>query len=75
MRLRGWGWNSPHQPVYAIDIDRRGDRPHESLIFQGFPDIGLATTPILAAFAGFPPGGDLLNEFIFDSFLFSRNVV
>ena len=52
-----------------------GDRPHESLIFQCFPDIGPATAPILAAFAGFPPGGDPLNEFIFDSFFFSRNVV
>ena len=52
-----------------------GDRPHESLIFQCFSDIGPATAPILAAFAGFPSGGDPLNEFIFDSFFFSRNVV
>ena len=49
MRLRGWGWNSPHQPAYAIDIDRRGDRPRESLIFQCFRDIGPATAPILAS--------------------------
>ena len=52
-----------------------GDRPHESLIFQCFPDIGPAATPILAAPAGFPPGGDPLNEFIFGSFFFFRNVV
>ena len=24
-----------------------GDRPRESLIFQGFPDVGLAATPCL----------------------------
>ena len=52
-----------------------GDRPHESLIFQCFADIDLAATPILAAFAGFRPGDDPLNEFIFDSFFFRRNVV
>ena len=52
-----------------------GDRPHESLIFQCFPDIDPATALILAAFAGFLPGGDPLNEFIFGSFFFRRNVV
>ena len=52
-----------------------GDRHHESLILQCFPDIGPSATPILAAFAGFPPGGDPLNEFIFDSFFFLRNLV
>ena len=52
-----------------------GDRPHESLIFQCFPDIGLAVTPNSCLIAGFPPGGNPLNEFIFDSFFFSRNVV
>ena len=36
-----------------LDHELGGDRPHGTLIFQGFPDIGLATTPILAAFAGF----------------------
>ena len=45
-----------------------GDRPHEILIFQCFPDIDPATALILAAFAGFLPGGDPLNEFIFGSF-------
>ena len=62
----------------SIEVDvpeLGGDRPHESLIFQCFADIDLAATPILAAFAGFRPGDDPLNEFIFDSFFFRRNVV
>ena len=49
--------------------------PRESLIFQCFADIDLAATPVLAALAGLPLGGDPLNEFIFDSFFFRRNVV
>jgi len=61
----------------ATDLKQVENRwgPRESLIFQYFPDIGPATAPILAAFAGFQPGGDPLNEFIFGSFFFSRNVV
>ena len=45
------------------------------MIFQCFPDIGLAATHNSCLIAGFPPGDDPLNEFIFDSFFFSRNVV
>ena len=45
------------------------------MIFQCFSDIGLAVTPNSCLIAGFPSGGDPLNEFIFDSFFFSRNVV
>jgi len=52
-----------------------GDRPHESLIFQCFPDIGSAATPVFGLFASFQLGGDPLNEFIFGSFFFFRNVV
>ena len=37
-------------------------RGQESLIFQCFPDVGPVATLIWASFAGFPPGGDPLNE-------------
>ena len=54
---------------------RRGDRPHESLIFQCFSGSVPAFGPDLALVAGHPPVADGRNEFIFNSFFFSRNVV
>ena len=59
--------------MWSLDFD--GDRPHESPIFQCFPGVGLADTPDSGLLVGFPPSGDLLNEFIFGSFFFRRNVV
>ena len=49
--------------------------PRESPIFQRFRGIGPAVTPRSGLLAVLLPGGDPLNEFIFDSFFFSRNVV
>ena len=46
-----------------------------SKLRKGFCDVDLSDAPVLAVFAGFPPVVDPLNEFIFDSFFFFRNVV
>ena len=52
-----------------------GDRPHESLIFQCFRDIDLATAPIFSHLASFSPVGGSFPKFIFNSFFFLRNLV
>ena len=54
---------------------RRGDRPRESPIFQCFPGVGIAAAPNSGFLFRFSPGGGPLNEFIFNSFFFRRNVV
>ena len=73
--IEGMEGTGPTKALFFSAFVNGGDRPHESLIFQCFRDIDLATTPIFSHLASFSPVGGSFPKFIFNSFFFLRNLV